>query len=266
MKRIITALCLLPVFIFVVISPDIWYFAALTAIAAVLAELEYFNIAKGAGFSPWKTLGLFWTLAFIAVALWPRSLQLEMVISAGFLCLIVMTIFSKLDLKKAFESIASTIFGTFYIGFFLAYFIALKSQGTERGKDLLLLLAFTVWAGDTAAYFIGSAIGRHKLAPAISPKKSWEGAAANVAASLLVAHVARMTFIQSIDGMDVLFLGAAISVIGQLGDLFESVLKRGSGIKDSGNILPGHGGILDRIDSLIFTAPLLYYYHQAFIR
>jgi phosphatidate cytidylyltransferase len=266
LKRILTALCLLPIFIFVVISPKIYFFAALTAVAAVLAELEYFSIAKGCGFNPWKALGVCWTLAFIAVALWPRSLQLEVVISAGFMSLIIMTLFSKYDLKKAFDSISSTIFGVFYIGFFLAYFIALKSQGTERGKDLLLLLAFTVWAGDTAAYFVGSAIGKHKLAPKISPKKSWEGSIANVAASLLMAHIARLTFIQSIDGTDVLILGFAISVIGQLGDLFESVLKRAAEIKDSGNILPGHGGILDRIDSLIFTAPVLYYYHQVYMR
>lgn len=266
MKRILTAICLLPVFIFIVVWPSVWLFAALAAVAAVLAELEYFNIAKGSGFTPWKVLGVSWTLAFLAVALWPKSLQLEMVISAGFLCLIVMTIFSRLDLKLAFKTIASTIFGAFYVGFFLAYFIALKSQGDERGKDLLLLLAFTVWAGDTAAYFVGSAIGKHKLAPSISPKKSWEGAIANVAASLITAYIARLTFIQSIDGTDVIFLGAAISIIGQLGDLFESVLKRGADIKDSGSLLPGHGGILDRIDSLIFTAPVLYYYHQVFIK
>jgi len=266
LKRILTALCLLPVFIFIVVSPNVWYFAALTAVAAVLAELEFFNIAKGCGFSPWKTLGICWTLAFVAVALWPRSLQLEVVISGGFLLMILQAIFTRLELKKAFETIASTMFGAFYIGFFLAYFIALKSQGDERGKDLLLLLTFTVWAGDTAAYFVGSAIGRHKLAPTISPKKSWEGAVANLAASILTAHVARLTFIQRIDGMDVLVLGAAISIIGQMGDLFESVLKRGADIKDSGAILPGHGGILDRIDSLIFTAPVLYYYHQVFLK
>jgi phosphatidate cytidylyltransferase len=259
-------LCLLPIFIFIVVSPKVYFFAMLTALGAIVAELEYFDIAKGCGFRPWKALGMAWTLAFIAVALWPKSLQLEVVISAGFLCLIIMTLFSKMELKKAFESISSTIFGAFYVGFFLAYFIALKSQGTERGKDLLLLLTFTVWAGDTAAYFVGSAIGRHKLAPSVSPKKTWEGAIANVAASLLMAHIAKLTFIQSIDGKDVLILGLAISVIGQLGDLFESVLKRCADIKDSSHILPGHGGILDRIDSLIFTAPVLYYYHQVFMR
>ncbi len=137
-----------------------------------------------------------------------------------------MTIFSRLDLSRRSNDSLDHI-GAFYVGFFLAYFIALKSQGDERGKDLLLLLAFTVWAGDTAAYFVGSAIGKHKLAPSISPKKSWEGAIANVAASLITAYIARLTFIQSIDGTDVIFLGAAISIIGQLGDLFESVLKRG---------------------------------------
>ncbi|MFB3850292.1 MAG: phosphatidate cytidylyltransferase [Acidobacteriota bacterium] len=266
MKRIITTLVLLPIFIFIVVSKEIYYFAALTFLGAILAEIEYFKIVEKIGVKTFKTVAMLWTLSFLCVALWPKSLQLETVISAGFLLLVVTVVFSRLSMKEIVESVSMTLLGVFYIGFFLAYFIALKSQGDERGKDLLLLLTFTVWAGDTMAYVVGSWIGRHKLAPKISPKKSWEGAAANVAASIITAYISSLTFIQRIELKDALILGVLISVVGQFGDLFESILKRAAEIKDSSNILPGHGGILDRIDSLVLTAPILYYYHQVFLK
>ncbi|MCX7830645.1 MAG: phosphatidate cytidylyltransferase [Acidobacteria bacterium] len=266
MKRVLTTLVLLPIFIFIVVSKQIYYFAGLTFLGAILAQVEYFKIVEKIGIKTYKTISLLWTLSFLCVALWPKSLQLEIVISAGFLILVVVVIFSKMSMKEIFESVSMTLLGVFYIGFFLAYFIALKSQGDERGKDLLLLLTFTVWAGDTLAYIIGSWIGKHKLAPTISPKKSWEGAIANVLASVLAAYISSLTFIQRIELKDAIILGILISVVGQFGDLFESVLKRAAEIKDSSNILPGHGGILDRIDSLVLTAPILYYYHQVFLK
>lgn len=266
MKRIITTLVLLPLFIFIVVSKEIYYFAILTFMGAILAEIEYFKIVEKIGTKIFKTVAMLWTISFLCVALWPKSLQLEIVVYFGFIVLIVTTLFSSLKMKEAVESISMTLLGVFYVGFFLAYFIALKSQGDERGKDLLLLLTFTVWAGDTMAYIVGSNIGKHKLASLISPKKSWEGAIANVVASILMAYISSITFIQRIALKDVIILGILISIVGQLGDLFESVLKRAANIKDSSNILPGHGGILDRIDSLVFTAPLLYYYHQVFLK
>ncbi len=266
MKRILTTLVLLPVFIIIVVSKEIYYFALLTLTGAVLAELEYFKIVERMGVKVFKTVSMLWTLSFLCVALWPQSLQLEILISAGFLLFVITCLFSKMSPKEIFESVAMTLLGVFYIGFFLAYFIALKSQGDERGKDLLLLLTFTVWAGDTMAYVVGSAIGKHKLAPKISPRKSWEGAAANVLISVITAYISSLTFIQRIDLKDALILGILISIVGQLGDLFESVLKRAANIKDSSNILPGHGGILDRIDSLVLTAPILYYYHQVVLK
>lgn len=266
MKRILTTIVLLPIFIFIVVSKEIYYFAALTFTGAVLAELEYFKVTEKLGIKIFKTVSMLWTLSFLCVALWPKSLQLEIVISGGFLLLIANVIFSKASMKERVQSVSMTLLGVFYIGFFLAYFIALKSQGDERGKDLLLLLTFIVWAGDTMAYIIGSSIGKHKLAPEISPKKTWEGAMANVVTSVIIAYISSLTFIQRIDLKDALILGVLISVVGQIGDLFESVLKRAANIKDSSNILPGHGGILDRIDSLVLTAPILYYYHQVFLK
>lgn len=266
MKRVLTTIILLPIFIFIVVSKQIYYFAILTIIGALLAEYEFISIVKILGIKVWRGFSLLWTISFLFVALFPKSLQLEIVVSAGFLLLVIIAVFSKIPIKELFFSISTTIFGVFYVGFFLAYLIALKSQGAERGKDLLLLLTLTVWAGDTMAYYIGSKFGKHKLSPTISPKKSWEGAFANLFASLTTAYIASLTFIQRIEMKDVIILGVLISIVGQIGDLFESIIKRCAEIKDSSNILPGHGGILDRIDSLILTAPLLYYYQQVFLK
>jgi phosphatidate cytidylyltransferase len=266
LKRILTAIVLLPIFIFIVVSKQHLYFSALTILAAFLGELEFIAICKKLNIVVWRVFSLLWAISFLFVAMFPKSLQLEIVISSGFLVLIVIAVFSKMSMKDKVLSISMTIFGVFYVGFFLAYFIALKSQGDERGKDLLLLLVFIVWAGDTFAYIIGSRFGKHKLAPLISPKKSWEGAIANIIASLITAYISKLTFIQRIEMKDVIILGLLISVVGQIGDLFESIIKRGAEIKDSSNLLPGHGGILDRIDSLVFTAPILYYYHQVFLK
>jgi len=144
--------------------------------------------------------------------------------------------------------------------------IQVRDLGESLGARLIFLMAVVVWAGDSAAYYVGSAIGKHKLAPAVSPGKTWEGAVANVAGGLVGACVARMTFFPDLEWLHALALAVLLSVVGQLGDLFESALKRGAGVKDSGTLLPGHGGFLDRLDSLMVSGPVLFYYYQAFMR
>lgn len=266
MKRVLTTITLLPIFVFIVVSKVKLYFFILTFLGAAIAQFEFQKILELKGIKSFKIFSLVWTFSFLFVSIFPKSLQLEPIIFIGFTLLAFFTLLQKGDFEERIKSFCFTLFGVFYIGFFLAYFIALKSTGDERGKDLLLLLTFTVWAGDTMAYVIGSKIGKNKLAPNLSPKKSVEGAIANVIASVLTAYISSITFIQSIGMRDVIILGIMISFLGQIGDLFESLFKRWAQIKDSSSLLPGHGGILDRMDSLILTAPLLYYYHQVFLK
>ncbi|AQS59353.1 phosphatidate cytidylyltransferase [Desulforamulus ferrireducens] len=148
-----------------------------------------------------------------------------------------------------------------YLGNFIFFYL---TRGLENGFVWLLLLLTATWASDTFAYFVGRAFGKHKLAPLLSPKKTVEGAIGGVLGAALTALV----FVQLVPGLPlwpVVLLGALIGLAALLGDLVESALKRQAGVKDSGNIIPGHGGMLDRFDSLLFTAPLVYYLVNLFI-
>jgi len=171
-------------------------------------------------------------------------------------------LFSGLELAAAFRSAAYSFFGAVYVGGLLSFLVALrlKDAAAGRGGDLVMMLFCILWTGDSFAYFIGKSIGRHKLAPAVSPKKTWEGAIAGFLFSILAAVACHYSFVPQISLMDSAILGTLVGVLGQIGDLGESIIKRAANVKDSGGILPGHGGILDRIDSLLFGAPAMYYY------
>lgn len=162
----------------------------------------------------------------------------------------------------SFTDVAANFGGAVYVGWLLSHLIFL--QKLPGGFHYAILLLATTWSTDTAAYFVGMNFGRRKLAPGLSPKKTVEGSLGGVAGSVLAALVVglitpRMAFYNYI------FVGLLVGVVGQVGDLFESALKRQAGIKDSGTIIPGHGGVLDRFDSMLFTAPVVYYYVQMFI-
>jgi phosphatidate cytidylyltransferase len=183
------------------------------------------------------------------------------------------------DLSSGYPAAAASVFAFTYIALPMGMLVQLRQQWA--GGFYLLYLLLVVWAGDIFAYFVGKSVGRHLMAPRISPKKTWEGAAASLVASLAVGwllfHYAlplssallRAGLIERRDGIfgleqpatePILLLTTVINVAAQLGDLVESLIKRGAGVKDSGTILPGHGGMLDRIDALLFAAPVLWYY------
>jgi phosphatidate cytidylyltransferase len=183
------------------------------------------------------------------------------------------------ELRSGYPAAAGSVFAFTYIALPMGMLVQLRQQWA--GAFFLLYLLLVVWAGDIFAYFVGKSIGRHLMSPRISPKKTWEGAAASLVASvavgwLLFAHAERISwafvnwgliarrdglFGQEIPAMStVLLLTVALNVAAQLGDLVESLIKRGASVKDSGAILPGHGGMLDRIDALLFAAPVLWFY------
>lgn len=162
------------------------------------------------------------------------------------------------DIRQVVAESGALAFGMLYVPILLGYLSLVRSG--PMGVKWLFLMMFIVMSGDSAAYYVGSAIGRTKLYPAVSPNKSVEGAIGGLAGSLAGALLFRMLFFQEI-GLS-LCLAAAVTVgaAGQLGDLFESLLKRSCGVKDSGTIIPGHGGILDRLDSILFAAPVIWYF------
>lgn len=266
MKRVFTALLLLPLFILAVMAHNPAYFFGLVALVSLLGALELQDLAGAGGVRRLKAAAGAWTLAVVASRIWPERVSLELVLAAGLLVLMFAAPFLKMELREVLLSISVASFGVLYLGFLLGYFILLRGLGDDVGPRLIFVMALAVFVGDSAAYYVGSAFGRHRLAPVISPKKTWEGAIANGAGGILGVAVAKATFFPAIGWTHVAALGLTLSVVGQFGDAFESLLKRGAGVKDSSNLLPGHGGILDRLDSLLFNGPVLFYYHQVFLR
>ncbi len=166
--------------------------------------------------------------------------------------------FSGYVVEQQCTRIAVKVFGLCYIALLLSYCLGVRAR--PDGTLLVFLLLAVTWAGDSGAYFIGTWLGKHRLCEAISPKKTVEGAAGGLAASVLIAVAFRALFIESMSIGQCIVIGVGVNVLNQVGDLFESMLKRSSGVKDSGSLLPGHGGVLDRIDSVLFAAPFLFYY------
>jgi len=173
------------------------------------------------------------------------------------------------ELKDNMPTLGMNMLAFAYLGsaFFSmsGIFLLENSQGAMIGRQLLLFFFALVWLGDSAAYLLGSTFGKHKIVPKISPKKSWEGTLGNLLGNLLAAVLGKLYFFPFLNTKDVIFISLFFFLFGFMGDLIESTWKRGSGLKDSGSILPGHGGILDRIDSIFLTAPFFFaYFHYMF--
>jgi len=289
MKRILTALVLIPiVLVLVFLGPKWqWIFSLFVAGVAVLAGWEYLGLARRSGASAPRIATLLALLALFAVNFeWPDLVPL--VFGMLGLALLVYCTFLK-PIAEVIADAAASIFCLLYIGDTLLTLPALREQA--NGASLLVFLFCVVWAGDTAAYYAGRAWGRHKMAPSLSPAKSWEGAVVSVLSSALIGAAlvglatllqeprdsAVLTWLERVCPSAVLSypdeiwywlaLAVLVNVAGQVGDLVESALKRSAGVKDSGNLLPGHGGMLDRIDALLLAAPVLWYaqvIHQRF--
>lgn len=260
-SRIITALVLFPPVIYLIGWSPEWLFL-LALVAAVERGLyEYFHIAQQAGFKGIPAVG-YVAGALICLAQAAELRKPGALGSAVLILLLLLTLSLALrwatDLREYLGAVASTVFGVLYVAFALSWVVPLRFSNPDTGRGPIFLLFLVIWAGDTCAYLVGRSVGRHLLWPRISPKKTVEGAIGGFAASLLVAWVYAHYFWQTADMKTVILLAALVAVAGQVGDLAESAMKRGANLKDSGSILPGHGGLLDRIDGLLFAAPTLW--------
>ena len=250
MKRVLTAVVLVPLVLYVVLWSPYWTVLAVTALVALLCYHEYSGIAAGYGAGQLGPLGYAAGLVILAV---PGSTAALVVA----VTLIAMALALRADeLRTGIVRSAFLLMGVVYV--FGCWRFA-PMLGAENRYWLLYALAVN-WVGDVGAYYIGRSFGRHKLAPVVSPGKSWEGAAASLAASLIFGFLFLRWSIPAVQPGVVLGLTVAANVAGQFGDLCESALKRGAGVKDSGTLLPGHGGMLDRVDSTLFTLPVVYLY------
>lgn len=239
-------------------------FLLMILILAIIAVNEFYNLMLKKGFFPAYYVGNLSTAFFIIVAYYALKRNWEPAHSAILTLAATVALIAGLFLKREKDTIvdvAVTILGMIYVGWFFSYLIFIRSL-TDHGGYLFFLI-FTVWAMDMAAYTAGRFFGHTPLMPSISPKKTWEGAIAGFLICLAAAGVFSWT--AQLEIWQALILGVLIGIVGQFSDLIESLIKRDAGVKDASSILPGHGGVLDRIDSFILTAPLIYYYVILFV-
>jgi len=257
-RRVYSALVFFPCFYILVRYLPPGAFFAFVAIGILLAQYEYYRLyfAKRwtSGIGLGLGLGVFVSAAFAV----PGIVTAPAIATVTVGTLVLERLLIERDLKTGLLDTAVLVFGVFYIAWLVGHMILIRQF--EEGSLLIFFLFLVTWANDVAAYYTGTFLGRHAMAPEISPKKTWEGAVGGLLGSIAAAFACRALFLESLRPLDALWLGLLLGVAGPLGDLCESALKRSAGVKDSGTLIPGHGGILDRIDSLIFASPAFYYY------
>jgi len=268
-ERIITSVWFVSLLVIVV-----WFgrgpgFTALIVIFGILAALEFYRMVAAAKVPPLTYFGLTWTALLILSRNSELLSTLQSYFNPALFTPFLLTLavvppliwcLSRRQKEGAFASWVWTIAGILYIGWLLSHLVALR--GLEGGRNWVFFVLFVTWASDTTAFFTGRKLGRHKLAPSISPGKTWEGSISGIGAAIAMSILfftptpfqLPLTYWQAIP------LSIAVSILGQLGDLTESLLKRNMGVKDSGRLMPGHGGLLDRMDSIIFAGVVVYYF------
>lgn len=299
MKRVVTAAILVPLVVIALFKSPLWLFMLLVLGVAALAAREYLNLAEAQGFRPFRALSYVFLVCLFGFVTWGslevvrqmpswlNGVSMVAVISGLLLVaapFVLMIASMRRDpLSRSLPDAAVSFLMLPYVG--LSLVCLALTRAYENGALFVLILLLVVWTGDIAAYYVGRAIGKHKLAPRVSPGKSWEGAIASVLGavviSVLLLHFSSAIYLalSQIHLLDIpgsalytpsystgllatapvwlaVLFGLGVNVAAQLGDLVESALKRGAGVKDSGTLLPGHGGVLDRIDALLFAAPM----------
>ena len=257
LRRLYTAAALIPmVYAIVVLLPG-WALTLLLIGVGSIALQELYRISFQARTNhPLVAVGL---VAFALVLAHSHiALTLSTVLIASAIGLVIAMFFLPGARAQRWTDTLTAFLGLLYVGVTLSTVVSVRAL--PAGEWLALFLAVVTWASDSGAYYAGTLWGKHLLIPSISPKKTIEGVFGGLFLALAAALLAQVWFASILSPLDALFLGALITVSGLFGDLFESVIKRRQGVKDSGGILPGHGGMLDRLDSLLFTAPTFYYY------
>ena len=268
-KRIITSLWFGPLLVAVVWFGGEAGFTALILIFGLLAAVEFYRMVSLSKASPLIYFGLIWTAFFILSRNSELLALLEPHFELGLLIPLLLTSAIGLSLighlarrqkEEAFTSWVWTMAGILYVGWLLSYLVALR--GLDDGRNWVFFVLFVTWVSDTTAFFVGRALGRHHLAPNISPGKTWEGAIGGICGAIIISILffASTPFKLPLIPWQAILLSILVSVFGQVGDLIESLLKRNTGVKDSGTLMSGHGGILDRLDSIVFAGVVVYYY------
>jgi phosphatidate cytidylyltransferase len=289
--RTLSAAVLIPAVAAAVWWGATWFVAGLAGVVAVFALLEFFALGARMGFRAYRLWTCFAAIGIVAQQWYVAQggsvfklgdflfkagalpVSLEMMLVLFIVGVAVIALASRRPVADVFSSVSVSAAGLIVLVIPFSAVVRLHGVDVtgvgaasglpEIGRQLLLFTLVLVWVGDTAAYFAGKGFGRMKMSPQLSPNKTWEGAGANLVGAILVAVL--FGYWMKIGAAHMVAMAALGSIAGQVGDLFESAFKRGAGVKDSGTIVPGHGGILDRIDALIFAAPAVWYYFEWFV-
>lgn len=247
-----------------------FYFLVLIDIMIFIGLVEFYRMMEAKGLRPYKFIGILSGLALSWYIFFHQGIYANFFLSVVFMVIMILEMFRK-EKGMAVYHISVTIFGVFYVGWLGSHLILIRELPRLKGLDYsigfsLVIVAFVLtWCYDSGAYFTGKWLGRHKLFPSISPSKTLEGMIGGIGFSILGIVVTKELFASYLTIPKAIGLAVLASLVGQLGDLVESMIKRDVRIKDSSKTIPGHGGVLDRFDSLLFTAPLLYYFFRYFI-
>ncbi|MBN2564329.1 MAG: phosphatidate cytidylyltransferase [Candidatus Eisenbacteria bacterium] len=261
--RVLTASVGIPVAVVCSLVGGIPFLLAMNLVIGA-GLFEFYRMVEAKGIRPYKTIGIILGLVVAWYVYFQGGIFSSLFITVALVVVMVLELFRK-DGELAVFHMSTTILGVFYVAWLGSHVILLRQLGEGLAQaDLggfFVIFAFSLaWGADTGAYFVGNLVGRTRLLPRVSPGKSVEGALGGVAAALGVAFLARATVIPMLTVVDAITLGLVAPIMGILGDLVESLMKRDVKIKDTSHALPGHGGMLDRFDSVLFVAPLVYYY------
>jgi phosphatidate cytidylyltransferase len=289
-KRIATAVVLIPIVLFLVLKAPLYVLALVAGAVALLAVAEFLKLVTHYGVQPIGRPTYTYIALFFGFVILVSTNRTPLVVATAVIYILALATalapflfltiaMRRTDLATGYPAAAASMFAFAYVAIPMALLVEIRQQAAGAIWVIYTLLA--VWAGDIFAYFAGKALGRHRMSPEISPKKTWEGAIASILASVIIgtlwfqhapgisAALLRMGLIGRRDGLfgleqpqlwPIVVLSAVVNIAAQLGDLVESLIKRGAGVKDSGSILPGHGGMLDRIDAMLFAVPVVWAY------
>ncbi|MBI5186735.1 MAG: phosphatidate cytidylyltransferase [Nitrospinae bacterium] len=260
MQRIISSVIGIPLLILVIYFGGRPAFFFLAAVSAGICSIELKGMFEHAGKPFTPLLPLAFILFLLASFYLGRYDLLAFILFALFPVLFFSAFPRNFSLAYAVEAAANTLFCILYLSLCMGYLVLIRALD-DHGFFVFFVLAVT-WSGDTFAFYIGKSFGKHLLAPGISPKKTIEGAIGGLAGSLIAGLLMRLFFIPALPLIHCLAVSLLCGAFGQLGDLVESIIKRGLGVKDSGSSIPGHGGFLDRIDGVLFSGPVFYFYYK----
>lgn len=265
--RIVVALFGIPLIVIVSILGE-FPFLLLALFIGLVSFFEFSKMLSRRKFFPNMFVG-FVSISLIIFNSYYRFISFELLILSIISILLLLELFRRSE--SAIANLGTSLLGIFYIGLFSSALVLIREYYNDsfflydQGGYLIIAILVTIWVCDSAAYFIGSATGKHKILTRVSPHKSWEGAIAGFLFSLITMVIAQIVVLNFLSMQDAVVIGFIVGVFGQAGDFVESLIKRDANVKDSSSLIPGHGGIFDRFDSLLFSAPIIYLYMELVI-